>query len=146
MPEETPQKGKADRRGSILFGLMALGVLAPHIFGLAVNLSTGAAAPPILFFRLILWGGAVYFLYLGYLGVRWLVLAGVVLGASALGWQALAMLKAGYPVPAADFAALALAQVGGGALLFGSRTLRDWLAARRTRRVGKKTEQREKGA
>jgi hypothetical protein len=140
MPEQTPQQHKADRRGPILFGLMAFGVLAPHVFGVAVNLSTGAAAPPIQFVRLILWGGAVGLLYLGYLGARWLILVGVVLGAATLGWQAVAMVQAGYPVPAADFAALALAQVGGAALLFGSRTLRDWLAERRARRVGRKIE------
>jgi hypothetical protein len=140
MPEQTPQPQQADRRGPILFGLMAFGVLAPHVFGLAVSLWNGGAAPPIQFVRPILWGVAVFLLYLGYLGVRWLILAGVVLGAATLGWQAAAMLQAGYPVAAADFAALALAQIGGGALLFGSRTLRDWLAAQRARRLGRRIE------
>ncbi len=141
MQPDAREGGGSDRRGPILFGVMAICVLAPHIFGLVVNLWTSSAAPAILFGRLFLWGGAVYFLYLGYLGVRWLVLAGVVLGASTLGWQAVAMLNAGYPVPAADYAALALAQVGAVAVLFGSRTLSDWLKARQSRRSGTSPEQ-----
>jgi hypothetical protein len=135
MSDQTPQQEATGRRGPILFGLMALGVLAPHVYALIVTFLTSLAAPPILFVRLILWGGAVFFLYLGYLGVRWLILAGVVLGASTLAWESVSSLKAGFPVAAADFAALALAQIAGAALLFGSRTLRDWLAARRLRQV-----------
>lgn len=138
MQRDAPGKGKIDRSGPVLFGLMAFCVLVPHIFGLAVNLVTSPGTPSILFGRLILWGGALYFLYLGYLGVRWLILAGVILGVFTLGWQALKMMQAGYTVPAADFAALALAQIAGAALLFGSRTLHNWLVARRARRVDSK--------
>jgi hypothetical protein len=105
-----------------------------------VNVLTSPGTPPILFVRLLLWGGAVCLVYLGYFGVRWLLLAGVVLGASTLGWEAVKTLEAGYPVAAADFAALALAQIGGAVLLFASRTLRDWLAALRVRRIDKQIE------
>lgn len=136
MAENTPQQGKTDRRGPILFGLMALGVLLPHVYAPIVAFMTGLPLAPILFVRLVVWGGAVLFLYLGYLGARWLILAGVVLGASTLLWQAVSSYQAGYPVAAADFAVLALAQAGGAALLFGSGTLRDWLKARRSKRAG----------
>jgi hypothetical protein len=135
MLPDTPQPEKPDRRGPILFGLMAGGVLAPHVFALVAGVLASAGTPPILFVRLILWGGSVFVLYLGYLGIRWLILASVVLGASTLGLEAVRTLQAGYPVPAAEFAALALAQVGGAALLFGSRSVHDWLVARRARRA-----------
>ena len=146
MPENTPQQGKTNRHGPILFGLMAFGVLVPHGYPLLLNLVTGPAMPPILLLRLLVWGGIVYFLYLGYLGARWLILAGVALGAFTFGWEAVSVMRLGYTVPAATFAALALAQVGGAALLFGSGALRDWLAARRARRVGKKIESRPEDA
>lgn len=138
MQPDTPLGGKTDRRGPILFGLMAVCVLAPHIFGLVVTLLNAPTAPPLFYGRLILWGAFVTLLYLGYLWARWVILVGIVLGATTLGWQALAAMQAGYTVPAADFAALALAQVTAGGLLFGSRTLRDWLRARRSQRTGSK--------
>jgi hypothetical protein len=135
MPVKTPERGATDRHGPILFGLMAVGLLLPHLYAFLVSFLTSPLTPPILYGRPILWGAIVYFLYLGYPGVRWLVLAGVVLGASTLGWQAMTVMQAGYPLPAAGFAALALAQVAGAALLFGSRTLREWLLARRSKRL-----------
>lgn len=136
MLERPPQQEKRDRRGPILFGLMAVGVLLPHVYAPIVALTTGLPLAPVLFVRLVLWGGAVLFLYLGYLGARWLILAGVVLGASTLLWQAVSAFQAGYPVAAADFAVLALAQIGGAALLFASGRLRAWLKARRSKRIG----------
>jgi hypothetical protein len=138
MEADVPEGGKTDRRGPILFGLTAVGVLAPHVFGLVVTLLNAPAAPLLVYGRLILWGALLYLLGRGYLWIRWVVLVGVVLGASTLGLQAVRALQAGYRLPAADFAVLALAQVGAAALLFGSRSLRDWLKARRSRRVGPK--------
>jgi len=138
MQPDAPEEGRTDRRGPILFGLMAVGVLAPHVFGLIVTVLTAPATPPLFYGRLILWGAMIVLLYMGYLWTRWVILVGVILGASTLTWQALSALQAGYAVPAADFAALGLVQVTAGGLLFGSRSLRDWLHARRARRVGAK--------
>ena len=109
MPEDTPQQGKTDRHGPILFGLMAFGVLVPHGYPLLLDLATGPEMPPILFLRLLVWGGIVYLLYLGFLGARWLILASVALGAFTFGWEAVSVLRLGYTVTAAPFAALALA-------------------------------------
>lgn len=136
MPENTPRQGKIDRRGPILFGLMAVGVLLPHVYAPIVAFMAGLPLAPVLILRLLLWGGALLFLYLGYLGARWVVLAGAVLGAGTLAWQAVISFRAGYAVAAADFAVLALAQVGGAALLFGSGALRAWLKTRYLKRIG----------
>jgi len=138
MGPDVPEGGKTDRRGPILFGLMAVGVLAPHVFGLVVTLLSAAAVPPLLYGRLIFWGALVYLLGRGYLWIRWVIVFGVVLGASTLGLQAVRALQEGYRLPAADFAVLALGQVAAAALLFGSGSLRDWLKARRSRRVDAK--------
>jgi len=138
MEPDVPEGGKTDRRGPILFGLMTVGVLAPHLFGLVVTLLSAAAAPPLFYGRLILWGALVYLLGRGYLWIRWVILFGVVVATSTLGLQAVRALQEGYRLPAADFAVLALGQVSAAALLFGSRSLRDWLKARRSRRIGSK--------